>query len=63
MAATLIQSTLVEGPTKVRVLFYDDGSIRFRVYHTPLVIEEAFLTGGRNDHAILKVSPRKDSPK
>lgn len=61
MTAKLIQSIPVEGPTKVRVLYYEDGSIRFRIYATPLVIEEAFLTGSRDQHSILKLSPRKTS--
>lgn len=59
MAAKLIESVPVEGPTKVRVLYYDDGSIRFRIYDTPLVIEEAFLTGNQQQHSIIKVARRK----
>lgn len=47
---------------KVRVLSYDDGSIRFRVDDAPYVLEEAFLAGGRNDHAILKIAPKGGSP-
>ena len=43
---------------KVRVLAYDDDSIRFRVDGTPYVIVEAFLQGGRNDHAIIKIAPK-----
>ncbi|MFI7067084.1 hypothetical protein ACIBL3_39225 [Kribbella sp. NPDC050124] len=37
------------------MLAYDDGSVRFRLDGTPYVIEEAFLQGGRNDHAIIKL--------
>jgi hypothetical protein len=44
---------------KVRVLAYDDGSVRFRLDGTPYVIEEAFLTGGRNDHAIVKLGRKQ----
>lgn len=47
---------------KVRVLSYDDGSIRFRVDDAPYVLEEAFLAGGRNDHAILKIARKGGSP-
>lgn len=43
---------------KVRVLSYDDGSVRFRLDGTPYVLEEAFLAGGRNDHAIVKLAPK-----
>jgi hypothetical protein len=43
---------------KVRVLSYDDGSVRFRVDDAPYVLEEAFLAGGRNDHAIIKIAPK-----
>jgi hypothetical protein len=59
--ATLLTSERVDGPDgqRVQVLFYEDGSIRFRIYECPLVIEEAFLTGNRQDHAILKVSPKR----
>jgi hypothetical protein len=61
--ATLLQSERVDGPDgkRVQVLFYDDGSIRFRIYDCPLVIEEAFLTGNRQEHAILKVGPKASS--
>lgn len=43
---------------KVRVLAYDDGSVRFRLDGTPYVMEEAFLSGGRQDHAIIKLSKK-----
>jgi hypothetical protein len=45
---------------KVGVLFYDDGSIRFRIHMTPIVIEEAFLPGNRQGHALIKVAPKRD---
>jgi hypothetical protein len=59
--AELLQSERVDGPDgkRVQVLFYDDESIRFRIYDCPLVIEEAFLTGNRQEHAILKVGPKR----
>ncbi len=43
---------------KVRVLAYDDGSVRFRLDGTPYVMEEAFLSGGRQDHAIIKLAKK-----
>ena len=43
---------------KVRVLFYDDGSYRFRVYDCPLVIEEAFLSGNAQGNSIIKLAPK-----
>lgn len=43
---------------KVRVLAYDNGSIRFRISDTPYVLEEAFLSGGGQNHAIIKLAPR-----
>lgn len=60
MASQLVDSQRVDGPdgTRVQVLFYEDGSIRFRVYKTPMVIEEAFLTGNRDQHSIVKLAPR-----
>jgi hypothetical protein len=59
--AELMKSERVDSPsgTRVQVLFYDDDSIRFRIYESPLVLEEAFLTGNRQDHAIIKVTPRR----
>ena len=56
----LVHAASVQAPDgrKVRLLFYDDGSYRFRVYDTPLVIEEAFLTGNAQGNSILKLSPR-----
>lgn len=46
--------------TRVRVLWYDDGSMRMRVYRTPLGITEAYLQGGKNDHSILRLTPVDD---
>lgn len=61
MAAELLKSVAVFGPDgkRVQVLFYEDDSIRFRIYDSPLVIEEAFLTGNRGQNAILKVSKKR----
>jgi hypothetical protein len=60
--AELVKSERVDGPepdkTRVQVLFYDDGSMRFRIYRKPLVIEEAFLPGDRQGKVIIKLSPR-----
>lgn len=59
MASELLLSTPVIGPSgqSVRVLFYQDGSIRFRIDEAgPMVIKEAFLSAqGKN--VIIKVSP------
>lgn len=61
MASQLVDSQRVDGPdgTRVQVLFYQDGSLRFRVYKTPMVIEEAFLTGNQQQNTIIKLSPRQ----
>lgn len=48
---------------KVRVLAYDDGSVRFRVSGTPYAMVECFLTGGSNDHAIIKLAPADAPPR
>ncbi|MGH8936602.1 MAG: hypothetical protein ACRDXD_10145 [Acidimicrobiia bacterium] len=58
MASELVRSVRVDGPEgrRVQVLFYADDSIRFRIYDSPLVIEEAFLTGNRGQNAIIKVA-------
>lgn len=59
----LVETTkvdLTDGRT-VRVREYDDGSIRFAVEFPEgtraYAITEAFLAGGTNDHAIIKVVP------
>jgi hypothetical protein len=59
--AELRYSQRVDGPNglRVQVLFYDDGSIRFRIRQAPMAIEEAFLTGGRSQQTIIKLSPRR----
>ena len=44
----------------VGALAYDHGSVPFRLDGTPYVTEEGFLTGRRNDHAILRLRPRID---
>jgi hypothetical protein len=51
--------TLPDG-RRIRVMAYDDGSIRFRVEGTPYVLAEAFLSGSSQDTAILKLSPGKN---
>ena len=59
MAPRLIDSQPIHGPDEqyVRVLFYDDGSIRFRVHDAgPMVLTEAFLTGA-GKHVIIKLAP------
>jgi hypothetical protein len=46
---------------RVRVLAYDDGSVRFRITGgTPYAIAEAYLQRGKQDHAIVKLIPRSD---
>lgn len=61
MGPQLVDSQRVDGPdgTRVQVLFYEDGSLRFRVYKTPMVIEEAFLTGNQQQNTIIKLAPRR----
>jgi hypothetical protein len=44
---------------KVRVVAYDDDSVRFRLDRTPYVITEAYLSGDPSSHAIIKLAPRK----
>jgi hypothetical protein len=59
MAKKLVQSERVDGPggRYVRVLFYDDGSVRFRITDAgPMVITEAYIQG-KNKHVIIGVSP------
>ena len=45
---------------KVRVLAYDDGSVRYRLTGgTPYAITEAYLQRGAADHAIIKLVPQR----
>lgn len=44
---------------RVRVMAYDDGSVRFCAKGLPYVITEAYLSGGPDDEAIVKLSPGK----
>jgi hypothetical protein len=64
MAAELVVAHTVTGPAnsdvRVRVMFYNDGSIRFRVNKTPLVIDEAYLHANKDGYAMIKVAPRHD---
>jgi hypothetical protein len=60
MASELLDSIPVDGPRgeRVRVRFYEDGSIRFKVMEGgPMVIAEAFMTGKGHD-VILKLDPK-----
>lgn len=45
------------GDRRVHVLFYDDGQVRFRINHTPMVINESYLRGGKNDFTIISLKP------
>jgi hypothetical protein len=45
------------GKRRVHVLFYEDGRMRFRINHTPMVINESYLQGGQNQFTILGVRP------
>src|SRR5437879_1715418 len=57
--ASLLASVPVSGPSgrRVRVLFYDDGSIRFRVPDAaPMKLSEAFLSGSK-EPVIIKLDP------
>jgi len=59
MTKRLLDSQRVDGPNGeyVRVLFYDDGSVRFRITNAgPMVITEAYIQGVRK-HVILGVAP------
>jgi hypothetical protein len=66
VVAERIHTERVDSPDgrRVHVLFYDDGSLRFRINQAnPLVIEEAFLTG-EGKHGIIKLAPKdgEESP-
>jgi hypothetical protein len=52
-----VDAPLPESAPRVRVLYYDDGSMRFRIYTSPLHLEECFLTGNQGQHSIIKVVP------
>lgn len=57
--ANLVKSEPVDGPEgqRVRILFYDDRSVRVRIHDAgPMVITEAFLTGP-GKHVIIKLDP------
>jgi hypothetical protein len=45
------------GDRRVHVLLYDNGRIRFRINHTPTVIDECYLQGGQNHFTILGIRP------
>jgi hypothetical protein len=59
---TLLSTQALVGPdgtrTGVKVRWYDDGSLRFEIDKLPLSLDEAYLSGGMGDHAIIKVRPR-----
>ncbi len=63
MAKRLLRSVRVDGPVGryLRVLFYDDGSVRFRITNAgPMAITQAYIQG-RNKHVILEVVPAKNA--
>lgn len=46
---------------RVHVLFYEDGGFRIRVNQTPMVLDEAWLSGSK-DHAIIGLRPADAIP-
>jgi hypothetical protein len=60
----IVHSQRVDSPDnrRVQVLFYDDGSYRFRIYDAPIIISEAWLPGTSGNHAIIKAEPRHRCP-
>ena len=63
MTKRLLRSVRVDGPDGkyVRVLFYDDGSVRFRITNAgPMVITEAYIQGEKK-HVILGVAPARST--
>ena len=63
MTKRLLNSIRVDGPSGeyIRVLFYNDRSVRFRVTNAgPMVITEAYLQG-KNKHVILGIAPIKST--
>lgn len=52
-----VDAPLPDEAPRVRILYYDDGSFRFRIYSSPLHLEECFLTGNKGQHSIIKVVP------
>jgi hypothetical protein len=62
MPAKLLTSNRIDlaDGRNVRVLAYEDGSIRVRISDSPYVLEEAFMTGRTGQHTILKLAPKRD---
>lgn len=63
MTRKLLDSVRINGPggRYIRVLFYDDGSVRFRITNAgPMVITEAYIQGP-SKHVILGVAPARNS--
>ncbi len=60
MASPLLFSQAFDLPDgrRVRVLAYEDRSLRFRVSDSPYVLEEAFMSGTKGQQTILKLSPK-----
>lgn len=64
MASKLLNShpVVLSDGRKVRVLEYEDGSVRVRLAFVKdrpgYLLEEAYLQGGRNDFAITKLTPK-----
>ncbi len=59
MTKRMVQSERVDGPggRYIRIGFYDDGSVRFRVTNAgPMVITEAYIQG-KGKNVILSVAP------
>jgi hypothetical protein len=62
MSAKLVTSDRVDltDGRNVRILAYEDGSIRVRISDSPYVLEEAFMSGRTGQHTIIKLTPKRD---
>jgi hypothetical protein len=45
------------GDRRIHLLFYEEGGMRLRINHTPMVINECYLQGGKNDFTIVGLKP------
>jgi hypothetical protein len=45
------------GERRIHLLFYDEGGMRVRINHTPMVINECYLQGGKNDFTVVGLRP------
>lgn len=44
--------------TRVNIIWYDDGCIRFRIFESPIEVRELYMTSSKGKPSTILIAPR-----